>query len=291
MTASLDRRLHAFRDDLADIRLSGQVEAAAYVEGQPARIIAPVADLLRGPTNQSGMDTQLLCGEDVRVFDTREGYAWIQAQDGYVGYVDSEALAPLSGKSSHVVAAPRSFVYPGPDLRLPRKRALSMGSHVRITDEVETRGTLYSLLETGEALIAKHLQPLPYAMLDFVDAADILLHTPYLWGGSSAFGIDCSGLVQLSMRMAGHYALRDTDMQATTIGENLSPGPDFARVKRGDLVFWKGHVAIISGPNEIIHASGHTMCVTRESLTGAVERIGYLYGAPTGFRRLDGSIR
>ncbi|MBP0440571.1 C40 family peptidase [Tianweitania sediminis] len=284
MTA-LDRRLHAFRPDLADTRLQGQVEADAFVEGQPARIVVPVADLLREPQLEAGLDTQVLHGEDVRVFEQRDGFAWVQAQDGYVGYLEAEALAPVLGTPTHVVAAPRTFVYAGPDLRFPRRRALSLGSVVQVTEEAETRGTEYSLLETGEALITKHLQPLPYAVLDYVDVAESLLNTPYLWGGASAFGIDCSGLVQLAMRMAGMFALRDTDMQASTIGEPIGPGPDYSLLKRGDLVFWKGHVAIVAGPDEIVHASGHTMCVTRESLAGAVQRIGYLYGAPTAFRR------
>lgn len=287
---TLDRRLHAFRDDLADVRLSGQVEAATYVEGQPGRIVVPVADLLREPADEAGMDTQILFGDEVRVFDERDGFAWVQAQEGYVGYIKADALAPASGAPTHVVTAPRTFVYPGPDLRFPRRRSLSIGSFVQITGEAETRDTGYSLLENGEALITKHLQPLPYAVLDYVDVAESLLNTPYLWGGASGFGIDCSGIVQLSMRMAGSYALRDTDMQASTVGEALQPGPDLTLLKRGDLVFWKGHVAIVSGPDEIVHASGHTMCVTREKLSAAVERIGYLYGGPTGFRRPSGGI-
>ena len=286
---TLDRRLHAFRDDLADIRLSGQVNAQDYVEGQPGRVIAPVADLLREPKAQAGMDTQLLFGEEVRVFDSRDGFAWVQAQDGYVGYLNAEALAPALVEPTHVVTAPRTFLYPGADLRFARRHSLSLGSLVHIVGEAETRGTGYCLLDTGEALISKHLQPLPYSMLDFVDVAESLLNTPYLWGGVSGFGIDCSGLVQLSMRMAGMYALRDTDMQASTVGEAVGSGPDFASLQRGDLVFWKGHVAVVSGLDEIIHASGHTMCVTRETLSRAVERIGYLYGGPTGFRRPMGA--
>ncbi|TIR46703.1 MAG: NlpC/P60 family protein, partial [Mesorhizobium sp.] len=111
------------------------------------------------------------------------------------------------------------------------------------------------------------------------------LGTPYLWGGASGFGIDCSGLVQLAMHMAGRQVLRDSDMQAATIGEPLGPGPEFAGLRRGDLVFWKGHVAVMTDPETMIHANGHTMLVSREGFRQAVARIGYLYGSPTGFRR------
>jgi cell wall-associated NlpC family hydrolase len=115
--------------------------------------------------------------------------------------------------------------------------------------------------------------------------AETLLYTPYLWGGVSAFGIDCSGLVQLAMRMAGRDVLRDSDMQAESIGEPIEPGSGFSGLRSGDLVFWKGHVAIMTDAENMIHANGHTMLVSRERLSDAVDRIGYLYGGPTGFRR------
>jgi cell wall-associated NlpC family hydrolase len=157
---------------------------------------------------------------------------------------------------------------------------------VTVTGTAETRGTRYALLSTGEAMIAGHLRPLGDHAPDFVSVAETFLETPYLWGGSSAFGIDCSGLVQLSLRMAGQDVLRDSDMQAAGLGEAFDPGADFSGLRRGDLVFWKGHVAIMTDAANIVHASGHTMTVTRETLAAAVERIGYLYGGPTGFRRL-----
>ena len=186
---------------------------------------------------------------------------------------------------THLVAAPRSFVYPGPDLKLPRSGELSMGSAVAVTGYAETRGTRYALLSSGEAIIAGHLRPAGDAAPDYVAVAEAFLNTPYLWGGVSGFGIDCSGLVQLSMRMAGRAVLRDTDMQAESIGEPIHPGAGFSGLRRGDLVFWKGHVAIMTDADNMIHANGHTMLVSRERLSDAIDRIGYLYGGPTGFRR------
>ncbi|MEW9807264.1 C40 family peptidase [Mesorhizobium sp. ZMM04-5] len=284
MTAH-DKRLHAFRPDLADARLQGKVAAERFVDGRPARIVQPVADLLREPRPDAGLDTQLLCGDAVTVFDEAEGWAWVQAaRDGYVGYVSGGALGPGEAPT-HVVHAPRSFIYPGPDLKLPRMGELSMGSAVTVRDFAETRGTRYALLASGGAMIAAHLGEADRRADDFVAVAEDLLMTPYLWGGASAFGIDCSGLVQLAMRMAGRDVLRDTDMQAATIGAAIEPGADRADLRRGDLVFWKGHVAIMVDPQTIIHANGHTMLVSREGLGEAIDRIGYLYGGPTGFRR------
>lgn len=281
----LDRRLHAFRPDLASETLRGKVDAARFAEGRLAQVSAPVLDLRPEPRADSGIDTQLLHGAHVRVFDETEGWAWLQAEsDGYVGYAPAAAIGPVEAHT-HIVTAQRSFVYRGPDLRFARSDVHSMGAMVRIAGESETRGTRYGLLETGEAMILDHLRPVGQREADYVTVAERFEHTPYLWGGTSGFGIDCSGLVQLSMRMAGLDVPRDTDMQALSIGSTLDAGDDLTGLRRGDLVFWKGHVAIMLDATSMIHANGHTMTVSRETLAGAVERIGYLYGGPTGFRR------
>ncbi|MBA1139582.1 C40 family peptidase [Mesorhizobium neociceri] len=285
MTAR-DARLHAFRSDLADARLKGEVSADRFVTGRPARITASVADIRKAPRPDAGVNTQVLFGDDVLVFEEAEGWAWVQAErDGYVGYVGATMLGAREHAPTHIVAAPRTFLYPGPDLRFPISGQLSMGSTVTVTGAAETRGTHYALLPSGEALIAGHVRPLGDVAADYVAVAEQFLGTPYLWGGTSGFGIDCSGLVQLAMRMAGRNVLRDSDMQAAGLGEPLDPGPDYAGLKRGDLVFWKGHVAIMTDAETMIHANGHTMLVSREGLKDAVDRIGYLYGGPTGFRR------
>jgi cell wall-associated NlpC family hydrolase len=281
-----DPRLHAYRADLADERLRGQVDADRFVMGRPARIAVATADIRKAPQSDSGLNTQAIYGDDVSVFDVAEGWAWIQNElDGYVGYVADDVLTERAAEPTHVVCVPRTFLYPGPDLKQPRSGELSMGSRLAIAGSAETRGTEYALLASGEAVIAKHLAPAGKIAADYVEVAETLLHTPYLWGGVSGFGIDCSGLVQLSMRMAGKSVLRDSDMQAATIGTELDPGVDFSALSRGDLVFWNGHAAIMADPDTLIHASGHTMTVAREPLRQAIDRIGYLYGGPTGFRR------
>ena len=279
-----DTRLHAVRPDLADARLRGEVEAARFVEGHPARIGVAVADLHQAPRPDAGLSTQALFCDDVRVFDLTECWAWIQLErDGYVGYVADTVLTQRNLEPTHVVAVPRTFIYPGPDLKLPATGALSMGSHLAVHGSAETRGTRYALLASGEAIVEKHLAPLAWRAGDYVAVAETLINAPYLWAGTSGFGIDCSGLVQLSMRMAGKNVLRDSDMQAATVGE---PVERDAGLRRGDLVFWKGHVAIMTDADGMIHANGHSMTVVREGLDAAIERVAYLYGsAPTGYRR------
>lgn len=285
MTAH-DPRLHAFRSDLADTRLKDEIAAERYVAGRPGRIEAAVVDVRSAPALEAGVSTQFLRGDDVSIFEDAKGWCWVQAErDGYVGYVSEAAISARDMAPTHQVVAPRSFLYPGPDLRFPRTGQVSIGSTLAVVGSAETRGTSYALLPSGEAVIAGHLRPVGEFEADYVAVAERLLHTPYLWGGVSGFGIDCSGLAQLSMRMAGRDVLRDSDMQAASIGEPIEPAADFSNLRRGDLVFWKGHVAIMTDGENMIHASGHTMMVSREGLKQAIERIGYLYGGPTGFRR------
>lgn len=283
----LDRRLNAFRPDLGDVRLRGQIDADRFVEGKPMRVVAPVADMRKQPRPDSGIDTQLLFGDDVLVFEDAEGWCWVQNErDGYVGYISDTTVGERAGTATHRVIAPRTFVYPGPDMKYPTSKALSLGSLLTVTGWDERRGTRYALLASGEAVFAKHVAEVSDVASDFVTVAEALLRTPYLWGGLSGFGIDCSGLVQLSLLMAGHTVLRNSDMQAGTVGSVLETSERFEGLQRGDLVFWNGHAAIVSAENMLLHASGYTMDVTLETVEQAIERILPSYGLPICARRL-----
>lgn len=279
----LDRRLNIFRADLADERLRGKVEAERYVTGTPASVILPVIGLRPKPELASGIDTELLLGETVRVFDRANGWAWVQADaDGYAGYVPEAAIGETVAPT-HRIIAPRTFLYPQAELRKPPVAALSMGSLVAIVGEEETRGTRYLMTAKGDGIIAAHCMAVSECVADdYVSVALRFLETPYLWGGRSGFGIDCSGLVQLSAAMVGKSVLRDTDMQISTLGTDISRDD----LRRGDLVFWKGHVGIMEDEHTLLHANGHTMNVSRENLDEAIKRIGWLYEMPTAFRRL-----
>lgn len=279
----LDRRLHAYRPDLAEAGLEGRVEALRFVSGTPTRVGVPVVGLRPAPDLAKGIDTELLLGEDVTVFDRADGWCWVKAaSDGYVGYLPEAALSDALVEPTHIVTVQRTFLYLEAELRKPHKSILSMGSRVRIASEAETRGNRYAMLEDGTAIFAKHLQPIGAGEGgDYVDVASRFIETPYLWGGRSGLGIDCSGLVQLSMLMTGRSAPRDTDMQSANLGEPIGR----SELRRGDLVFWKGHVAVLEDSETIIHANGHTMTVARENLEEAIKRIGWLYQQPTGYRR------
>jgi cell wall-associated NlpC family hydrolase len=249
----------------------------------------PSTPIRREPRFDASVDSEALMGEGVLVFEeTIEGWAWIQLEtDGYVGYVASEALAPPSPLPTHRVTALRTFLYPGPDMKLPPLAALSLGAKVAIASEAETRGTRFSLLAGGAgALVSRHVAPLEArAETDFVTVAERFLHVPYLWGGRTSLGIDCSGLVQLALAETGVVAPRDSDQQAAGLGEALDPA-DPTSLRRGDLVAWKGHIGMMQDANTLLHASGYHMEVVSESFGVALGRIAASSGAPIAIRRM-----
>ncbi|WP_136657762.1 NlpC/P60 family protein [Nitratireductor sp. XY-223] len=286
MSGGLDSRLNAYRSDLADIALKDRVSATNYVAGERRIVTKPVLNMRDLPDDGSSIGTQALMGEAVTLFEERDGRGWVQLEtDGYVGYVDTGGLGPPGAEPTHIVTVPRTFLYRAADLRSPVRTVCSIGNRLAVTGSETTRGTEYLLLDGGGAVIAAHVAPLPYRADDYVGIAAMFLNTPYLWGGRSGFGVDCSGLVQLAMAMCGTSAPRDTDMQEAGLGEPVDAGTDYAGLRRGDLVFWKGHVAVVEGGGTVLHASGHAMQVVREPLTQAIDRIGRLFGPPTTTRR------
>lgn len=281
---NFDRRITPARSDLADERLRGAVDAPRYSTGVLKRVVTPSAPLRRLTSPEVSLDTEALMGEAVRVFEDEEGLSWVQLEsDGYVGYMPSEALGGADPAPTHRVSALRTFVYPGPDLKLPPLAHLSLGANVAITGE---QGE-YAGLSTGGYAFSGHLTPLDSSESDFVSVAERFLGTPYLWGGKTSLGLDCSGLIQLSLAAAGVDAPRDSDMQEKALGEPLAVSPDLSGLRRGDLIFWKGHVGVMLDGERLLHANGHHMATAIEPLRTAEERIRLKsYGPIVSIKRL-----
>jgi len=249
-------------------------------------VTADVLAFRREPRPDCPIDTEALFGEAITVYEeTMEGWAWGQLEtDGYVGWFSSDGIGPFH-ETTHKVSALRTFRYPGPELKAPPLGMLSLGARVAVTGHAVTRGLEYALLADGSTVVARHLVPLGRSADDWVSVAEALLGTPYLWGGRSSLGLDCSALVQLAASFGGHSLPRDSDLQERQAGDALPL--ETRGLRRGDLLFWRGHVGVLSAPDLLLHANGFTMTVAHEALDAAVARIGATeFGALTAIRRL-----
>jgi cell wall-associated NlpC family hydrolase len=265
-----DPRLTPARPDLAAKHLEGKVRADRFVEGMEFEVFDSIAPMRREPSHDSALDTEALKGERVTIYDRNaEGWAWGQLQsDGYVGWLPDNALVLPRNKPTHKITAIRTFAFPGPSIKLPPTESLPLGARVEI---VKSDGN-FAITSQRHYLPLQHVGLLDANEPDFVAVAERFVGTPYLWGGKSALGIDCSGLVQVSLAAAGISAPRDSDMQEATFGTVL-PQSEWRDIKRGDLIFWKGHVAIARDRDTIIHANAHHMATAIESTQGAIDRI------------------
>jgi cell wall-associated NlpC family hydrolase len=264
-----DLRRHAYREDLAAESLRGLVKAGRYVTGKPRQVSASSLPLRREPRFNATLDTEALLGEAVTLYDESEGWAWVQLdRDNYVGYMPSEGLVPDIVPPTHRVSALRTYVYPEPDAKTPPLSLLSLNA---LVTALATDGKFLALAGGGH-VFAGHAVPVGEVAPDFVAVAESFLGTPYLWGGRTSVGLDCSGLVQLALEAAGHAAPRDADMQATELGRaiDLRKG---AKLRRGDLVFWEGHVGIMTSAKDFLHANAFHMAVEVEPFAAAKRRI------------------
>lgn len=242
-----------------------------------ARINRPVVDLLRAPGGPR--DRQLLYGEAVEILSRKEGWAEVRAdKDGYTGHIGASALdAPL--EATHWVSAPATHAYTDADFKSRDLCTLSFGSRVEVNAETER----FAKTELGHVPKA-HLVSIGTLLSDPVEVAEGFLGTPYLWGGNSRFGIDCSGLVQAVLLACGIPCPGDSGPQERALGTALPAGSAY---QRGDLLFWKGHVALVRDPGSILHANAHHMAVAIEPLDAAIARIAAQGDGPvTAHKRL-----
>jgi cell wall-associated NlpC family hydrolase len=279
---AFDPRVTPARADLAAKHLEGKVTAARFVAGSVCEVIAPQAPLRHQPRPDAPLDSEALKGERVTIYDRNgEGFAWGQlAADGYVGWLPEQALAAPGAAATHKVVALRTFSFPGPSIKLPPIEALPFGARVAVVGVADRM----AVTQAGAYIPALHLAPVAATEPNFVAVAERFVGVPYLWGGKTALGIDCSGLVQIALTACGMACPRDSDMQEAVLGTAAADDP--SALKRGDLIFWNDHVAIIRAPGSLLHANAFHMAVVVEPIVDAVARIRGAGSEITGVRRI-----
>jgi cell wall-associated NlpC family hydrolase len=293
---TLEPRLTPARPDLAAEHLRGIVAAARFVPGIVKEVADAQAPVRRQPSPDAVQDTEALRGERVTVYqDNGEGWCWGQiASDGYVGWLPANALRPPGAPATHRIAALRSLEFSGPSIKAPPLVALSLGCRVAVAPShrdsraaVDAGGTL-ARLASGSYVPARHLAAIEAVEPDFVAIALRFVGVPYLWGGKTSLGIDCSGLVQVALTAAGITCPRDSDLQEQ--GFASLPAVELAALRRGDLVFWSGHVAIACGEHRLVHANAFHMAVAVEPAAEVVSRIRQAGSDIAVIRRLSGAV-
>jgi len=277
---TFDPRITPARPDLAAKHLEGKVAAARFVEGQEREVIDAQAPVRRAPRPDAEQMTEALMGERVTVYELDdEGWAWGQLEaDGYVGYMPASALIAPRAAPTHRVAALRTLAFPGPSIKLPPVATPPLGARLSVLREQER----FAVATIGY-VPAGHLAPRDRAETDFVAVAERFLGTPYLWGGKTNLGLDCSALVQVALNACGIACPRDSDMQERAVGALVT---SLSTLERGDLVFWRGHVAIVHDASTLLHANAFAMAVTIEPITAALARIRASGSDVTSVRRL-----
>ena len=269
-----DRRRWPARTDLAAAHLRGEVDAARFRGPEPCCIIVPSAPLRLDPDATQGWATELLLGEPFACYDRADGWAWGQSEvDDYVGYVPVSALGKRGAAPTHRVVTLGAQAYASPMLKSAPAARLPFGARIAVTAE---RDGFAESLDNGWIPLPQ-LAPLAAPAPDWIAEAERFLGVPYIWGGRSDRGLDCSALVQLARLAAGHACPRDSDMQCGEVGVSI---PETASLRRGDLIFWRGHVGIMRDAETLLHANAHHMAVASEPLATAVRRIEGAGGGP-----------
>ena len=278
MSHTYDRRIFAYRDEFAALALKGKITVPTYAEPSIFHVCASIATLFASPRLTSERISEAHFGEMIDIFELHEGWAWGQLKsDSYVGYIQSECLTPGSNGATHKVSALRTFRYCNANIKSPASGWAGLNAPL----QVKNHGGEFSQLQDDSFVYASHIVPIDGKASDFVAVAQKFSGTPYLWGGKSSLGLDCSALIQQSLHAIGIACPRDSDMIEYELRQDKKFNLATGKAQRGDLLFWSGHCALMVSESQMLHANAHHMLVTAEEAEPALARIAQQSGKTT----------
>ena len=262
-----DPRTNAYSGEVADAALEGVVESRRFVRPVPHRLVEGISEMMRKePDGNSICVSELLAGQRFDVVDEADGWAWgYSAHDHYVGYVRSEHLRTDAPTRTHWITTTLALGFSRPDIKSDVTMNLPMTAEIA----AETFDENFLRHRNGTFVHRRHAAPIGEFASDHVQVAKYFLGTPYRWGGRRRTGIDCSGLVQVALARIGIDAPRDSDMQERELGQNATGDT----LRRGDLVFFPGHVGIMADETNLLHANAHWMTTLIEPLDDVCARL------------------
>lgn len=276
----LDPRINPYRNDLAAEYLRGKVSASAFISGRDFQAVKGIVPLYKNPLPNAEQISQMRYGDTFTVYEDKQSWMWGQClRDGYVGYVKADSLSKNIFKPTHFVSNLATIVFAEPRVQANCLDRLTFFSGVEVVGEAVDGGTAggggqhFYPIRTGGFVHKRHVTPVSeWHLSDYVGVAERMLDVPYEWGGITPTGLDCSGLVQLSLQAAGLKAPRDSDMQCDELGTLIAEKTDDVPLKRGDLVFIKGHVGMMADAVNLIHANAFHGRVFKEPLADVLGR-------------------
>ncbi len=224
-----------------------------------------IANIYKKNNKNSGIVSQILLGEDFKS-QSKIGkfYKGYKAYDKYKGFIEAKDLHLDKNKKTHKIISKECNIYKKPNNKYKLNKKIFFNSRISILDDKN------SFIQTKNGwILKKNIKPINFRKKHFLDNIKLYLNTKYLWGGNSPKGLDCSALVQELLKFNNIYCPRDSKDQKKFFRKEIS----IKNIRKGDLLFWKGHVAIALSNKKLVHAFGPRKKVVIMGIKETVKKI------------------
>ena len=224
-----------------------------------------IANIYKKNSKNSGIVTQILLGEDFKSQNKiGKFYKGYKAYDKYKGFIEAKDLHLDKNKKTHKIISKECNVYKKPNNKYKLNKKIFFNTRISILNDKN------NFIQTKNGwILKKNIKPINFRKKHFLDNIKLYLNTKYLWGGNSPKGLDCSALVQELLKFNNIYCPRDSKDQKKFFRKEIS----IKNIRKGDLLFWKGHVAIALSNKKLVHAFGARKKVVIMGIKETIKKI------------------